>query len=132
MIKRLILALSIIVAGLTPAAALAYDPLAGPCQGITTSPVCNQNTQQQTVAGNQNPIAGPEGILQIVANIMAMVTGIVAVIMIIYAGIRYITSSGNPERTKKAKDMIINAVVGLAVVALAWSFISFVIQKFIE
>lgn len=132
MIKKLLLFLAITFAGLTPAAALAYDPLAGPCQKVTTSPICNQDKQQQTVAGNQNPIAGPEGVLQIVANVMAMISGIVGVIMMIYAGIRYITSSGKPEQTKKSKDMIINVIIGLVVIALAWSFISFVIQKFIE
>ncbi|MFA6493383.1 MAG: hypothetical protein WCV58_04550 [Patescibacteria group bacterium] len=42
-----------------------------------------------------------------------------AVLMIIYAGYLYITSGGNPDNIKQAKDYIIGALVGLALIILA-------------
>ncbi|MCL5407150.1 MAG: pilin [Patescibacteria group bacterium] len=42
-----------------------------------------------------------------------------AVLMIIYAGYLYITSQGNPDNIKQAKDYIIGALVGLALIILA-------------
>lgn len=42
-----------------------------------------------------------------------------AVLMIIYSGYLYITSQGNPDNIKQAKDYIIGALVGLALIILA-------------
>lgn len=42
-----------------------------------------------------------------------------AVLVMIYAGYIYITSQGNPDSVKTAKDLIIGALVGLALIILA-------------
>lgn len=42
-----------------------------------------------------------------------------AVLVLIYAGYLYATSGGNPDSLKQAKDLIIGALVGLALVILA-------------
>lgn len=42
-----------------------------------------------------------------------------AVLMMIYAGYLYMTSQGNPDNMKQAKDYIISALVGLALIILA-------------
>lgn len=47
------------------------------------------------------------------------VSGVVAVIFIVYGGIMYVTSSGNPENLQKAKKVITYALIGLAIVALS-------------
>ena len=52
--------------------------------------------------------------------------GIVAVIFVVYGAITYITSSGDPGKVKKAKDMILYAIIGLVIVALAEIITSFV------
>ncbi|OVE79231.1 hypothetical protein BVY00_00960 [bacterium G20] len=68
---------------------------------------------------------------QIVAdaiNILSLIVGVVAVIMIILGGFRYITSSGNQESVKSAKNTIIYAVVGLVIVALAQIIVKFVLN----
>lgn len=146
MIKRLVLvvATSFFLLIFGAQAVSAYDPLCtqrdasgvcteGPCSSANSSqsPTCNQDQQQQTSSDNSNPIAGPNGTLHQVSNIMALLSGVVAVIIIIFSGIRYITSAGNPERTKKAKGTLVDALIGLVVVALAWSFVTFVVDKFV-
>jgi type IV secretion system pilin len=49
----------------------------------------------------------------------ASIGGLVAVIMLIYAGYRYITSYGNPENISEAKDIVEKTLIGLALLVLA-------------
>jgi len=54
-------------------------------------------------------------------------SGIIAVIMIIYGGIQYITSAGNSAGVAKAKTTILYSIVGLLVVILAAAIVNVVI-----
>ena len=64
-----------------------------------------------------------------IINLFSAVVGIIAVIMIIVGGVKYITSGGSSEKTSSAKDTILFAIVGLIVVALAQIIVRFVIHK---
>ena len=65
-----------------------------------------------------------------VINIMLFIIGAIAVIMIIYGGIRYTTSAGDSSHVKAAKDTILYAVVGLVVAILAFAIVNFVVGAF--
>ena len=54
------------------------------------------------------------------------ICGIVAAVFVVYGGILYITSSGEPSKTQRAKQTIIYALIGLAIVALAEVITAFV------
>jgi len=54
------------------------------------------------------------------------VSGLAAVVMIFVAGFRFITSQGNPENAAAARKTAINAVIGLVIVIIATSLVSFV------
>jgi type IV secretory pathway VirB2 component (pilin) len=54
------------------------------------------------------------------------VSGAVAVIIIVIAGLRYITSTGDATRVKQSKDTLMYAIVGLVVVILAYAIVNFV------
>lgn len=60
--------------------------------------------------------------------VTAQVTGAIALLIIIVAGLRYVTSQGNPQSTAKAKNAIIYAGVGLVVSLLAFSIVTFVVK----
>jgi len=51
--------------------------------------------------------------------LIAAISGFVAVIIIIIAGIQYMTSGGDPQKINKAKDTILFAAIGIIVVVLA-------------
>lgn len=53
--------------------------------------------------------------------------GIVAVGVIIYGAIKYLTSQGQPDKTKQASQIIAYAIIGLVIVALAFAIVNFVI-----
>lgn len=60
-------------------------------------------------------------------NIMLFAVGILAVIMLIYGGIRYVLSGGDSGAVSSAKKTILYAVVGLIVAILAYAIVNFVI-----
>lgn len=59
-------------------------------------------------------------------NILSILVGIAAVIMIIYGGFRYMTSGGDATRITSAKNTILYALIGLVIVALAQTITKFV------
>ncbi len=69
-------------------------------------------------------------IVMAIIEILLRVAAIVAVGVIIYAGIGYITSQGEPEKTAKSKNMLINALVGLAIAVSATAIVSFLAGRF--
>lgn len=69
---------------------------------------------------------------QIIANlieILLVLCGIMAVLIIVWAGINYIVSQGDPGRTKDAKNMILYAVIGLILSAGAYMLVQFVVMR---
>jgi len=71
-------------------------------------------------------------VVKTIVNILSIIAGIIAVIFIIIGGIKYITSSGEANNIKAAKDTIMYAIVGLIVVALAQVIVRFVLNKVTE
>ncbi len=61
-----------------------------------------------------------------VFNIFLAIIGSIAVLMIIWGGIIYITSSGNEQRLEQAKKVITYAIVGIIIATLSFAMISLV------
>jgi len=78
-----------------------------------------------------NPISGgkvndiPSLIVLIIKYLVSLI-GIVAVLMIIIGGYQMVTSAGNEEGYKKAKQTITYAVIGLVIAVLSYSIASIV------
>lgn len=70
------------------------------------------------------PRAGEANILTTFLNpvisFVPVLTGILSFIVIIIAGIKYISHAGNAQETKKISDMITYALVGLGLSAIAF------------
>lgn len=66
-----------------------------------------------------------------ILNAIIGVSGLIAVIFIIVGGIQYMTSTGDAAKTKKAKDTILYALIGLVVCVLAFAIVNFVISNII-
>ena len=103
------------------------------------TPTCLDAAKQNK--SGENPVAGPNGVVQTAANVIAMVAGIAAVVTIIVSGIMYATAGGvasgqragdNPTRAKNARLVLTNALIGLIIIALTWTLASFIIQKVIS
>jgi hypothetical protein len=62
-----------------------------------------------------------------IIDTVLLIAGILAVIYLIYSGVQYITSSGNTEKTKSARQGIINAVIGIVVITAAFFIVRFAV-----
>lgn len=54
------------------------------------------------------------------------IAGVVAVAYVIYGGIQYVTSQGEPDKTKKAQETVVNALIGLVLALLATVIVQFI------
>ncbi|MCX6806567.1 MAG: hypothetical protein NT135_00355 [Candidatus Berkelbacteria bacterium] len=59
----------------------------------------------------------------------AIIGSLLAVYMIVFAAFKYATSSGNPEALQDAKDTIIGALVGLAIIIATYSLLQFILGE---
>ena len=59
-----------------------------------------------------------------ITQIAIALAGGLAVLLILVAAIYYIISGGDPGRTKLAKDIIQNTVIGLVVIIAAYAIVS--------
>ena len=75
--------------------------------------------------GQKDPIAIVFDVIKFVLSLL----GIIAVILVMYAGFLWMTSRGNPEAIKKAKGIMIAGVIGLAIILAAFGITSFVIEN---
>jgi hypothetical protein len=63
-----------------------------------------------------------------VVNVLSLVVGIVAVVMIIISGFNFITSGGDSQKVSTAKNSLIYAMIGIAIVALSQTLVHFVLD----
>lgn len=114
------------------AATMSLSGLAVPIIGATASAsianqVCQSSqTASSSTGGNCNGSTNSQQVSSSVAkigrsvvNVFSAIIGVIAVIMLVYGGFRYITSGGATEKVGEAKKTLIWAIVGLIVVALA-------------
>ena len=132
-LKSLVMKLSIasllLVPALVPAVASAQDgpsPQAGVCQGASTLQFGDGSGDCSDTGDAEETV---NSLVTSIINIFSVVVGIVAVIMIIWGGFKYITSGGDSGNIGTAKNTILFAIVGLIIVAMAQIIVKFVLAK---
>lgn len=68
-------------------------------------------------------------VLKSVINLISALVGVAAVIMVIVAGFKYVTSGGEASKVAGAKTTLVYAIVGIIIVALAQVIVHFVITS---
>ena len=95
----------------------------GLCAGVNL----DVNNSNCTASGDTNTTINK--LIHTIINLLSVVVGVVAVIMIIIGGLRYITSGGSDTSVTGAKNTILYAIIGLIIVALAQVLVRFVLSK---
>lgn len=80
--------------------------------------------QKQALGCNESTTA-PSVVVNII-KVVISILGIVAIVVIVFAGVRFATSSGDPALAKQARDMMVYAIIGLVVALLAFAIVVFV------
>jgi hypothetical protein len=105
----------------------------GPCKENPNAPTCKQAKNQ----GTKNPVIST---IRTASNILAVVAGVAAVVMIMISGFRFITAGGvtpgqrggDPNNVKTARATLLYSVVGLVVIALAWTIVRFITDRVLK
>jgi hypothetical protein len=123
-IKNLFLAfvatLTFAMPALVPATVGAASIDEGICSGITAvSGDCK---------GSGDGTAGLQKIIEKVINLLAYVIGAIAVFMVIFGGFKYLMSGGDSGKVTEAKNTILYALLGLAVVIFAKALVAFALS----
>ena len=71
---------------------------------------------------------GDSGAFKKVTNTILYIVGIIAVIMLIIGGIRYVISGGDSKKVTDAKNTILYAIIGLIIAFLSYAIVNFVIS----
>ena len=127
MIRYILFAITLLFAvffaGLQPARA--YD--------VFDSSVCSTSEAKKQSAvcnsPNNDPISGDNGLIIKIANIISVIAGGAAVIIIIYGSIKFIVSAGDSAKVKSARDTVLYALIGIAVIVLSRTLVIFVVKK---
>lgn len=64
--------------------------------------------------------ASPEDIVVNIINWVLGILALIAVIMVLIGGFRWMTAGGNEEKVDGAKKLLLAAVIGLVIIMAAW------------
>lgn len=67
-----------------------------------------------------------------IINVALGLLGIIAVVIVIYAGFLWMTAGGSDERVKQAKSWMIGGVIGLIIVLSAYAIARFIVGSLLE
>ena len=77
-----------------------------------------------------NPLSGvssPQVLIGRIINSVLGVVGSLALLMFVYGGITWMTSSGSSDKVKKGRDILVWSIIGLAVIFMSYAIVKFVI-----
>lgn len=104
-------------------------------QSTSNSNVCKDNTTTRN--SSSNPVTET---INDAANIIASIAGVLAVVMIVYSGFQFVTAggvgfksaSGSPTKAAQARATLLYSLVGLVVIALAWTITRFITDRVLQ
>lgn len=98
--------------------------------GGTTDYTNAKNLTKTALNGIETPKVNPDGAeMQKAFNTVFLWAGIICVIVIIFAGIQYTLSVGNPNKIATAKKTLLFAVTGISFVILAFAIVNYIIGR---
>lgn len=69
-------------------------------------------------------------IVAAIVEMLLRVAGFAAIFFVIYGGIQYITSQGEPDKASRARATLLNALTGLVIAISATILVTFVAGRF--
>ncbi|MFB6181292.1 MAG: pilin [Candidatus Magasanikbacteria bacterium] len=84
---------------------------------------------------NNTTKLGSAGLVETVTQIINValgLLGIIAVVIILWGGFKWMTAGGNEENVEEARKIIFQGIIGLAIILGAWSITQFVIGSLSE
>jgi hypothetical protein len=64
-----------------------------------------------------------------IVNVLLGFLGVLAIIVILVGGFKWMTSGGNEEKVAGARQMIVAGIIGLAIILAAFAIVQFVVNN---
>jgi len=64
-----------------------------------------------------------------IINVALSLLGVVAVVIVLLGGFKWMTAGGNEEKTTEARKLIFAGIIGLAIILSAWAIALFVLKS---
>ncbi len=82
------------------------------------------NIQGRSAVGNDDP----RNIAANIINIILGFLGILAVVLILFGGFKWMTAAGNEDKIAEAKKLLVAGVVGMVIILAAYALAAFVLD----
>lgn len=76
-----------------------------------------------------NPLFGTNGVVTKTVQLLTIATGVLSVFMMVYGGLRFVLSGGDPQKINQARNTILYAAIGIAISLLAQAIIIFILNN---
>ena len=119
--KKSFLREALIFAGLLGGALLVSSFFAHPT--FATS-LIDQSDNIDAVADATGGEGDLKSIVKTILNFALRFLGFVMVIMVIYAGVLYVTAAGNEDNVGKAKKILLYCVIGTVIIFISYAFVN--------
>ncbi len=121
---------NLVVAAMFLIVACPIFTMALPSQAADLDPWGDKQDEIQEITGlGEND---PREIAAGVINVMMGFLGIVAVIIILIGGFKWMTASGSEDKVTEAKNLIIAGVIGLVIILAAFAIAKFVLEQLLS
>ncbi len=80
-----------------------------------------------TGLGQTDLRSGIGGIIKVALSFL----GVIAIVIVLIGGFKYMTAGGQDTKTKEAKNWIISGIIGIAIILSAYAITTFVIEKLV-
>lgn len=101
------------------------------CVGVPTvsAMTLQEGAEAARCDGCPKDLFGDNGAFKQITNTILYIVGIIAVIMLIIGGIRYVISGGDSKKVTDAKNTVLYAIIGLVICFFAYAIVNFVITS---
>ena len=97
----------------------------GALKCVTTFGVNSVGNGLEGTLGNKSLI----GTITSLINVALGLLGVIAVVIILIGGFKWMTAGGNEDKVGEARKMIFAGIIGLAIILSAWAIAKFVITS---
>ena len=71
---------------------------------------------------------GDGGVFKQITNTLIYIVGVIAVVMLVFGGIKYVISGGDAKKVTDAKNTVLYAIIGLVIAFVSYAIVTFVIS----
>ena len=91
----------------------------------------NEFKQVGSVYGNNTTKDIRMVVVDIIKKILGLL-GVIALVIILYAGFKWMTAGGNEENVSTAKKILISALIGLVIILSSYALATFVLDQMVK